>query len=102
MYSECWAGPIDSEAIFDEISVAASRKRNGLTGIFQWRVPHGRGRPRHTPATFRPIEKTSPRTLPQAWSQLLPPRREATKLFHLLDLRSAPSRALRKSSHGTH
>ena len=31
-------------------------------------------------------QKTSPRTLPRAWSQLLPPRREATKLDIFLRL----------------
>jgi hypothetical protein len=42
------------------------------------------------PATLSAIrfdcQKTSPRTLPRAWSQLLPPRREATKLDIFLRL----------------
>jgi hypothetical protein len=43
-----------------------------------------------------PQEKTSPRTKPRAWS--LPPPKEGSNEIKFLEMRSAPSRALRTFS----
>src|SRR5258708_36801666 len=85
MYSECWAGPTESEAISTKSLIPLPER--GMA-IRQMHVDSSAwaGAPATTSATFRPAEKTSPQTLPRAWSQLLPPRREATKIHAFLRL----------------
>src|SRR5450755_1859320 len=71
---------------FNEISVAASRKRNGYPEFAGGSFCSSRDTRATLNEPSRSRKKTSPRTVPRAWSQLLPPRREATKLDAFLRL----------------
>jgi hypothetical protein len=96
MYSGSWAGTFESGTILNEISLAASRKRKCWLGDLRLEGSAGVG----ARATGYQ-SKTSPRTLPQAWSQLLPPRRAATELDIFLRLAERTLSRAPQVSNGT-